>query len=55
MNATRSIYRESPVPYYYQLERILIEEIEAGRFEPGDRLPGEHDLCETFDVSRARE
>lgn len=52
MNATRSIYRESPVPYYYQLERILIEEIEAGRFEPGDRLPGEHDLCETFDVSR---
>lgn len=52
MNTTHSIDRRSPVPYYHQLERILTEEIEAGEFAPGDRLPGEHDLCETFDVSR---
>ena len=52
MKSTHSIDRRSPVPYYHQLERILTEEIEAGEFAPGDRLPGEHDLCETFDVSR---
>lgn len=52
MKTTRRIDRESPIPYYYQLEQILLGEIEAGRYEPGDRLPGEHELCETFNVSR---
>lgn len=52
MQGTRKIDRDSPIPYYYQLERILTEEIESGRYKPGDRLPGEQELCETFDVSR---
>jgi GntR family transcriptional regulator len=52
MQNTRIIDRDSPIPFYYQLERILTEEIESGRYGPGDRLPGEHELCETFDVSR---
>ncbi|TCJ15964.1 GntR family transcriptional regulator [Rubrobacter taiwanensis] len=43
---------DSPIPYYYQLKRILAEEIEAGTYRPGDRLPGEHELCRTFGVSR---
>lgn len=52
MNVMRRIDRQSPVPYYYQLEQILVGEIEAGRYKPGDRLPGEHEMCDTFDVSR---
>lgn len=52
MNGAGAIDRRSPIPFYYQLKQILVAEIESGRFEEGDRLPGEHELCSTFDVSR---
>jgi GntR family transcriptional regulator len=52
MAPTRRIDQDSPVPYYYQLEQILIGDIESGHYKPGDRLPSEHELCATFDVSR---
>lgn len=52
MQVARRIDRRSPVPFYYQLKQILAQDIESGRYEPGDRLPGEHDLCQAFDVSR---
>ncbi|QYJ17128.1 HTH-type transcriptional repressor NagR [Rubrobacter xylanophilus DSM 9941] len=52
MSMIRRIDRDSPIPYYYQLKQILTEEIESGRYRPGDRLPGENELCESFDVSR---
>jgi GntR family transcriptional regulator len=50
--AGRSIDRASPVPYYYQLQEILKEEIEAGRWQTGDRLPSEAELEAGFGVSR---
>jgi GntR family transcriptional regulator len=46
------IDRASPVPFYFQLRKVLAEEIAAGRWEPGDRLPSEPDICKHFDVSR---
>jgi GntR family transcriptional regulator len=46
------IDRSSPVPYYYQLQEILKEEIEAGRWAPGDLLPSEADLEHAFGISR---
>src|SRR4028118_815300 len=52
MHTIRRIDHDSPVPFYYQLKQILAEEIETGRYEPGDKLPGEHDLCVAFKVSR---
>jgi GntR family transcriptional regulator len=52
MRAVRRINRDSPVPYYYQLEQALIADLEAGLYGPGDRLPGEYELCESFEVSR---
>jgi GntR family transcriptional regulator len=52
MHTTRRVDHDSPVPFYYQLKEILAEEIETGRYEPGDKLPSEHDLCEAFKVSR---
>jgi GntR family transcriptional regulator len=48
----RRIDRTSPVPFYYQLEQILLGEIRAGRRAAGDRLPSEHELCATYGVSR---
>src|SRR5918994_4275137 len=52
MYTARRIDHDSPVPFYYQLKQILAEAIEVGRYEPGDKLPSEHDLCQAFNVSR---
>jgi GntR family transcriptional regulator len=38
-------------PYYLQLKRILVSEIEGRRGE-GDMLPSESDLCRQYSVSR---
>jgi GntR family transcriptional regulator len=49
---TRGIDRASPIPFYYQLQEILKEEIERGTWQPGDLLPSEADLEQRFGVSR---
>ena len=49
---TSRIDRTSPVPFYFQLKKTLAEEIVAGRWLPGDRLPSEPSVCAHFDVSR---
>jgi len=46
------IKRDSPIPYYFQLEKFLKEEIESGRWQPGQKIPSEAELCEAFGVSR---
>lgn len=45
------IDRRSPLPYYAQLKRLLVERLD-GEIEPGARLPGEIALCDTYGVSR---
>lgn len=44
--------RTSPVPYYFQLAELLEQEITAGHWESGFRLPSEPELCEQFGLSR---
>lgn len=46
------IDRRSPIPFYFQLKRLVADEIDSGRWRPGTRLPSENELCERFDVSR---
>jgi DNA-binding GntR family transcriptional regulator len=48
---TVSIDRTSYEPAYAQLVRILLEQIAAGVFRPGDQLPSEAQLCERYGVS----
>jgi len=48
----KGIDKNSPVPYYYQLEQLLRERVENGEWKPGDNLPPEAGLCSTFGVSR---
>jgi GntR family transcriptional regulator len=50
--ATGSIDRRSPIPLYFQLKKLLEEEIAAGRLAVGDRLPSEPAICDHFVVSR---
>jgi DNA-binding GntR family transcriptional regulator len=45
------IDRSSYEPAYAQLVRILLGQIAAGMFRPGDRLPSEAQLCERYGVS----
>ena len=47
-----AINRASPLPFYYQLKQILLTELRKRELAPGDRLPGDHELCNTYNVSR---
>lgn len=49
---TGTIDRASPVPYYHQLKALLRRQIIDAEMLPGDRLPGDHKLCERYDISR---
>ena len=40
------------IPFYYQINEFLQDQIKNGVFNPGDSLPPERELCETFGVSR---
>ena len=46
-----AIDRSSYEPAYAQLVRILLGQIAAGVFRPGDRLPSEAQLCQRYGVS----
>lgn len=48
-----SIDRTSEVPYYLQLARLLEQSIDAGTYGPGDRLPGETELCTDYGLARS--
>ncbi len=47
-----TINRRSKVPYYQQLYEILREEVRRGSWKPGDLMPSEAELIETYQVSR---
>lgn len=44
--------RHSPLPLYYQLKQWLTAQIRAGELRPERQIPGEHELCRRFGVSR---
>ena len=50
--SARAIDRRSPIPFYFQLTKLLTAEIESGRLAVGERLPSEPAICEQFGVSR---
>jgi GntR family transcriptional regulator len=47
-----TIDKASSVPYYQQLKEILRADIARRELRPGARLPGDHELCEQYGVSR---
>lgn len=46
------IDRGVPIPYYYQLEKLILADIASGRYQPGAAILSERQLCETYGVSR---
>jgi ABC-type glycerol-3-phosphate transport system substrate-binding protein/DNA-binding transcriptional regulator YhcF (GntR family) len=47
-----SIDPRQPIPLYYQLKTLLLEDILGGRYGSGERLPTEHQLCDLYEISR---
>ncbi len=48
----RPLDRVSGVPFYYQIQQLLLDQIRSGALEPGACLPSEHEIAKTFRVSR---
>ena len=45
--------RNSSIPLYFQLKQHLLDEIESGRWKPGDLIPGDLELQRLYGVSRS--
>lgn len=45
--------KNSAIPLYYQLYSLILQQIQNGTLKPGDMLPPETSMMETYDVSRA--
>ena len=48
-----TIDRYSKLPFYQQLYEILHGRILRGEWQPGDLIPSESELIESFQVSRS--
>lgn len=44
--------KKTPVPLYYQLEKVLRKRILSGKLKPDQAVPTEKELCQEFGVSR---
>ena len=44
--------RNTPKPLYQQLKDILMDEIEAGKWEPNEKIPSENELSSLYGLSR---
>lgn len=49
----QSIDRASTEPYYLQLANIIEQRIKSGALKSGERIPGESELCRSFDLARS--
>jgi GntR family transcriptional regulator len=49
---TTGVSRDNPLPLYVQLEQALLQSIGSQGLRPGDRLPTEAEIEETYSVSR---
>ena len=46
-----AIYRNSPLPRYFQLKEIMRERIRSGEWKPGELIPSERELSEKYGTS----
>lgn len=52
LNAPGKLNRSVPIPLYFQLKELILNEIKSGRYKRDDLIPTEKELSEMFDLSR---
>ena len=52
MTILPTINFSSHIPYYIQLIDLLKDQIQDKKWAPGEQIPGEQELCDTYGVSR---
>ena len=48
----KTLDKNIPVPLYFQLKTLILDQIKNGTYKPGDLIPTENELSEMFDISR---
>ena len=48
----KALDKNTPIPLYFQLEKLIMEEIENGTYPVGGMIPTEKELSQIFDISR---
>lgn len=48
----RVLDKNTPIPLYFQLEKLIMEEIENGAYPVGSVIPTEKELSQMFGISR---
>ncbi len=46
------IDKSIPIPLYFQLKTLIMDEIKNGTYKVGNPIPTEKELSETFQISR---
>ncbi len=46
------VHKDSSVPIYSQVERIVMDMIDSGKLSPGQRAPSEREIADTLGISR---
>lgn len=44
--------KDIPIPLYYQVKRMILNELANGNLKLGDKLPAENEFCEHLQLSR---
>lgn len=44
--------KEVPIPLYYQIKRMILNDLSSGKLSEGDALPTETEFCDNLEVSR---
>lgn len=47
-----SVDKDTPIPLYYQVKKIILDRILSGEIKPGGAIPTEKAFCEMYDISR---
>lgn len=48
----KELNKNTPIPLYYQLETLILDEIKKGSYPAGTMIPTEKELSEMFNISR---
>lgn len=50
--SNHSVDKNSPIPLYFQLKKIILSELKNGTLKTNDKLPTEAELCDMYGLSR---